>query len=45
MKETNDTEGLAGVYNHFGIILQDAGRFEKALEYYNNCSYRIYAAT
>ena len=34
MKETNDMEGLAGVYNHFGIVLRDAGRYEKALEYY-----------
>ncbi len=36
MKEENDTIGLAGVYNNFGILLQRAGRTEKASEYYNN---------
>ena len=41
MKEENDSVGLAGVYNNFGVALQGAGRIEKALDYYTN-SLKIY---
>ena len=40
-QEINDSIGIAGVYNHYGIVLKQAGRTEKALEYYNN-AYDIY---
>ncbi len=36
MKEENDSLGMAGVYNNFGVAFQGAGRIEKALDYYNN---------
>lgn len=41
MEKEKDSVALAGVYNHFGVVLQKAGRIEKAQEYYLN-SLRIY---
>jgi CHAT domain-containing protein/tetratricopeptide (TPR) repeat protein len=39
--EINDSIGIAGVYNHYGIVLKQAGRTANALEYYNN-AFEIY---
>jgi tetratricopeptide (TPR) repeat protein len=34
-QELNDSVTIAGIYNHTGILMQQVGRIEKALEYYN----------